>query len=93
MARKAPREDPGEDGLEVSAPKDWAAGIPAVTHALRMGYDQMGVRRTALTLLKVNQKNGFDCPAAPGRRATTAARPSSARTAPRPWPRRPPSAG
>ena len=37
MARKAPREDPGEDGLEVSAPKDRAAGIPAVTHALRMG--------------------------------------------------------
>ena len=62
MARKAPREDPGEDGLEVSAPKDRAAGIPAVTHALRMGYGQMGVRRTALTLLKVNQKNGFDCP-------------------------------
>ncbi|MGK5531132.1 FdhF/YdeP family oxidoreductase [Streptomyces sp. URMC 129] len=62
MARKAPREDPGEDALEVSAPKDWAAGIPAVTHALRMGYDQMGVRRTALTLLKVNQKDGFDCP-------------------------------
>ncbi|WP_326595415.1 FdhF/YdeP family oxidoreductase [Streptomyces sp. NBC_01803] len=62
MARKAPREDPGEDALEVTAPKTWAAGIPAVTHALRMGYDQMGVRRTALSLLKVNQKDGFDCP-------------------------------
>jgi len=62
MARKAPREEPGEDALEVTAPKSWAAGIPAVTHALRMGYDQMGVRRTALTLLKVNQKDGFDCP-------------------------------
>jgi molybdopterin-dependent oxidoreductase alpha subunit len=62
MARKAPRVDPGEDALEVTEPKRWAAGIPAVTHALRMGYDQMGVRRTALTLLKVNQKDGFDCP-------------------------------
>ncbi|MDW6064544.1 FdhF/YdeP family oxidoreductase [Streptomyces sp. FXJ1.4098] len=62
MARKAPREDPGEDALRVTEPKAWAAGIPAVAHALRMGYDQMGVRRTALTLLKVNQKDGFDCP-------------------------------
>ncbi|MFJ5970789.1 FdhF/YdeP family oxidoreductase [Streptomyces sp. NPDC093060] len=62
MARKAPREEPGEGALEVTAPKQWAAGLPAVTHALRMGYDQMGARRTALTLLKVNQRNGFDCP-------------------------------
>ncbi|MEV5388379.1 FdhF/YdeP family oxidoreductase [Streptomyces sp. NPDC052721] len=62
MARKAPREEPGEDALEVTEPKTWAAGVPAVTKALRMGHDQMGVRRTALTLLKVNQKQGFDCP-------------------------------
>jgi molybdopterin-dependent oxidoreductase alpha subunit len=62
MARKAPREEPSEDALEVGTPQRWAAGVPAVTHALRVGYDQMGVRRTALTLLKVNQKNGFDCP-------------------------------
>jgi molybdopterin-dependent oxidoreductase alpha subunit len=27
-----------------------------------MAHQQMGVRRTALTLLKVNQKDGFDCP-------------------------------
>ncbi|UNZ21129.1 FdhF/YdeP family oxidoreductase [Streptomyces sp. 891-h] len=62
MARKAPREEPGEDALEVGEPKRWAAGLPAVTHALRMGYEQMGARRTALTLLKVNQQDGFDCP-------------------------------
>ncbi|MET8565981.1 FdhF/YdeP family oxidoreductase [Streptomyces flaveolus] len=62
MARKAPREEPGEDALEVTEPKTWAAGIPAVTKALRIGHDQMGARRTALTLLKVNQKEGFDCP-------------------------------
>jgi molybdopterin-dependent oxidoreductase alpha subunit len=62
MARKAPREEPGEDAVAAGAPKRWAAGVPAVTHALRMGNDQMGVKRTALTLLKVNQKEGFDCP-------------------------------
>lgn len=62
MGRRAPSEDSGEDGLKVSSPKDTAAGIPGVTAALRQSYEQMGVRRTALTLLKVNQKDGFDCP-------------------------------
>ncbi len=37
-------------------------GRPGVTAALRQSYEQMGVRRTALTLLRVNQKKGFDCP-------------------------------
>ena len=27
-----------------------------------MSQEQMGVRRTALTLARVNQPNGFDCP-------------------------------
>ncbi|MGW7054172.1 FdhF/YdeP family oxidoreductase [Streptomyces sp. NPDC054887] len=62
MAGKAPREDPDERHLSVGPAKQWAAGIPAVSHALTMAHDQMGLRRTALTLLKVNQKNGFDCP-------------------------------
>ena len=30
--------------------------------ALQMSQEQMGVRRTALTLLRVNQPSGFDCP-------------------------------
>ena len=30
--------------------------------SLRMSQQQMGVRRTALTLLRVNQDKGFDCP-------------------------------
>ncbi|QNP68382.1 hypothetical protein IAG44_02120 [Streptomyces roseirectus] len=47
--------------LKVGEPKQWDAGIPAVTHVLRMGQEQMGVRRTALTLLKVNQ-NGVRLP-------------------------------
>jgi len=57
--RKISSED---DRLKVSAPKDSAAGIPGITHALRQSYDQMGVRRSALTLLRINQKQGFDCP-------------------------------
>ncbi|MFF5208851.1 FdhF/YdeP family oxidoreductase [Streptosporangium sp. NPDC000396] len=62
MGRKAPREDVTENGLEVHPPKEWAAGVPAVAHSLLMSYAQMGAGRTLLTLARVNQKNGFDCP-------------------------------
>jgi molybdopterin-dependent oxidoreductase alpha subunit len=62
MARKAPREDVDESRLEITPPKEWAAGVPAVAHAMRHAEAEMGTRRSALTLLKVNQKDGFDCP-------------------------------
>ncbi|MGO4429978.1 hypothetical protein AB4Z54_67325, partial [Streptomyces sp. MCAF7] len=62
MAAKPPAGDPVQDAPEVAAPQHAAAGLPAIGHTLRMAQQQMGVRRTALTLLKVNQKNGFDCP-------------------------------
>ena len=50
----------------------------------------MGAVRTARTLTRLNQRDGFDCPGAPGRshRGTASTR-SSARTAPRRSPRRP----
>jgi molybdopterin-dependent oxidoreductase alpha subunit len=54
-------EDP-EDDLSVHEPKAWAAGVPAVTNALRYSLSQTSVRRTALTLLNVNQAKGIDCP-------------------------------
>jgi molybdopterin-dependent oxidoreductase alpha subunit len=62
MTRKAPAEDPGDSRLRVGPPKDHAAGVPAVTSSLRHAHAQMGVRRSLLTLLSVNQKTGFDCP-------------------------------
>ncbi|MFI0372436.1 FdhF/YdeP family oxidoreductase [Actinomadura sp. 1N219] len=62
MSRRAPADDFDDASLDVSQPKEWAAGVPGVTAALRQSYEQMGVRRTALTLLRVNQKQGFDCP-------------------------------
>ncbi|MFB6846640.1 FdhF/YdeP family oxidoreductase [Streptomyces sp. NPDC056373] len=62
MARKAPAEDPDDSRLRVGPPQDHAAGIPAVTSSLRHAHAQMGVRRSLLTLLSVNQKSGFDCP-------------------------------
>ncbi|RSO06359.1 hypothetical protein DMH18_27790 [Streptomyces sp. WAC 06783] len=62
MAGKPPASDPIQDAPEVTAPEHSAVGLPAIKHALRVSRQQMGVRRTALTLLRVNQKDGFDCP-------------------------------
>ena len=75
MVKRAPREDRGEQDLRVQAPQREAAGLGGVTHGLATSLNQMGVRRTALTLLRVNQVGGFDCPGcawpepAPGKRA------------------------
>ncbi|MFJ8488278.1 FdhF/YdeP family oxidoreductase [Streptomyces sp. NPDC094038] len=62
MATKPPKEDPVQDAPQVAEPKHAAAGLPAIGHTLRIAQQQMGVKRTALTLLRVNQKDGFDCP-------------------------------
>ncbi|MEU8696854.1 FdhF/YdeP family oxidoreductase [Streptomyces sp. NPDC048680] len=62
MATKPPAGDPVQDAPQVEPAPHSAAGLPAVAHSLRIAQQQMGVRRTAQTLLKVNQKNGFDCP-------------------------------
>ncbi|WP_345520787.1 FdhF/YdeP family oxidoreductase [Nocardioides conyzicola] len=61
MSRRAPRQDVNDDHLEVEAPKKSAAGVPAVAVAMKFAVEQMGVRRTAQTLLKLNQADGFDC--------------------------------
>lgn len=62
MATKPPTGDPVQDAPHVEPARRSAAGIPAVAHSLRIAQQQMGIRRTARTLLKVNQKDGFDCP-------------------------------
>ncbi|MFF4090453.1 FdhF/YdeP family oxidoreductase [Streptomyces nigra] len=62
MASKPPTGDPVQDAPRVAEPKHAAAGLPAIGHTLRAAQRQMGVKRTALTLLRVNQKDGFDCP-------------------------------
>lgn len=62
MATKPPTGDPVQDAPQIDGVQHAAAGLPAVAHTLRIAQQQMGVRRTAQTLLKVNQKDGFDCP-------------------------------
>ena len=62
MPTAAPREDPDDRDLTVRRPERAAAGLPGVVHGLAPGVAQMGVARSARTLLKLNQVGGFDCP-------------------------------
>lgn len=64
MARKTPEvQEPNEKDLEVGdRPKHWAAGVPGVYHSMEPAIKQMGPNRTRKTVLKMNQKDGFDCP-------------------------------
>ncbi|MEH3076574.1 MAG: FdhF/YdeP family oxidoreductase [Quadrisphaera sp.] len=57
----APVDDVDDAHLRVGHPHDRAAGATAVAVALRHGVEQMGPLRTAQTLLKLNQVDGFDC--------------------------------
>jgi len=62
MARKAPSAGIDEAKVRVGKPKTHAVGVPAVLNALAISQAQMGILRSAETLLRVNQKTGFDCP-------------------------------
>ncbi len=75
MSRRAPRNDIDESDLEVRPEAHSAAGVKAVAVSMKRSVEQMGVGRTARTLLKLNQTDGFDCQGcawpdpAPGERA------------------------
>ncbi|MEV0405038.1 FdhF/YdeP family oxidoreductase [Actinoallomurus sp. NPDC050550] len=63
MPSRRPATDDADDaGMEVTPPERAAAGLPGVRAGLGEALREMGPRRTALTLLRVNQKDGFDCP-------------------------------
>ena len=61
LVRPAPSTDIDESDLEVGSPKDAAAGVTAVAVSMKRALEQMGPGRTARTLLRLNQKDGFDC--------------------------------
>ncbi len=71
-----PVADIDEGEVEVHDRKHSAAGVPAVAVSLRYSVEQMGLTRSARTLLRLNQTDGFDCPScawpdpAPGERHT-----------------------
>ncbi|PYI68975.1 hypothetical protein CVV68_04025 [Arthrobacter livingstonensis] len=62
MASKAPRENIDERKLTVGQAQKKAVGIPGILHSMEVSLNQMGALRSAQTLLKINQKDGFDCP-------------------------------
>ncbi|SDR71977.1 formate dehydrogenase major subunit [Nocardioides scoriae] len=61
LRRKAPMADIDENNLKVGHRKKAAAGVPAVAVSMKRSLEQMGPYRTARTLLKLNQADGFDC--------------------------------
>jgi formate dehydrogenase major subunit len=61
VSRKPPVRDVDEDDLEVDGAAHAAAGPKAVGVAMKRAVEQMGVTRTARTLLRLNQVDGFDC--------------------------------
>ncbi|GAA2177548.1 FdhF/YdeP family oxidoreductase [Arthrobacter parietis] len=56
-----PVEEADENDLDVGTPKEWAAGLPGVYHSMQPAFKHMGVERSVRTLLRMNQKQGFDC--------------------------------
>ncbi len=63
----ADKEQPSAENPEqltdmtVSAPKNWAAGLPAVIAAFKNIFEETGPTRGLKGLFKMNQKGGFDC--------------------------------
>lgn len=62
MTRHGSLHDIVESDLDLTEPKDHAAGVPAVLVSLKHARERMGVARTAATLPRPNQRHGFDCP-------------------------------
>ncbi|GAB2688585.1 FdhF/YdeP family oxidoreductase [Aliiglaciecola aliphaticivorans] len=60
---KPPSFDPTDSQrIEISSPKDWAAGIPAVISAYKNVTSKAGPFKGTRLLSDLNQIEGFDCP-------------------------------
>lgn len=51
-----------EHEVVATPPKREAAGVKAVLVSLQRGFASMGAVRTAASLIRLNQRQGFDCP-------------------------------
>ncbi|WP_414687776.1 molybdopterin-dependent oxidoreductase, partial [Mycobacterium sp.] len=51
-----------EHAVATTDPEHEAAGLKAVLVSMQRGLASMGPLRTAASLLRLNQRNGFDCP-------------------------------
>ncbi|KAA0103759.1 FdhF/YdeP family oxidoreductase [Mycolicibacterium sp. P1-5] len=54
--------DYDERAVEVTGAKNKAAGVEAVVVTMQRALEQMGPVRTVVTLARINQRHGFDCP-------------------------------
>ena len=61
LRRNSPLADIDENDIHVSERKGAAVGLPAIAVAMKRSIENMGPVRTARTLLKLNQTDGFDC--------------------------------
>jgi len=61
MTRRKRAAEIDEAALEVGGKPHAAAGLTAVGVAMKRAVQEMGVARTAKTLTKLNQVDGFDC--------------------------------
>ncbi|MEP6818823.1 MAG: FdhF/YdeP family oxidoreductase [bacterium] len=62
--KASPRAQPPEENslVEIEPLSKVAGGIPAIMATAKSAWNEMGVARGVRTLLKLNQKAGFDCP-------------------------------
>src|SRR4051812_1659261 len=64
LAQGVPGAEPPqeEDGARDGRSHKTAAGLYAIYETAHFSFKEMGIKRTFQTLLKGNQKDGFDCP-------------------------------
>ncbi|NAZ14907.1 FdhF/YdeP family oxidoreductase [Glutamicibacter soli] len=74
MHRPAPKKDINEDELKVSEPEHAAAGLKAVMVSMERGFAEAGPSRTLRSMLRINQRGGFDCPGCAWPESITGAR-------------------
>lgn len=74
MHRPAPKDDINEDDLKVGEPKHSAAGLKAVMVSMERGFAEAGPSRTLRSMLRINQRGGFDCPGCAWPESITGAR-------------------
>ncbi|MGZ3356157.1 MAG: hypothetical protein ACXVBO_15055 [Isosphaeraceae bacterium] len=60
--QKPKAEDIDENAPEVHAPKTTASGVKTAPVAIERGPSPAGLARTVRAMLRVNQRDGFDCP-------------------------------
>ena len=48
--------------VQIESPSKVAGGIPSIIATTKTVWTEMGISRGVRTLLKLNQKDGFDCP-------------------------------